>query len=152
MWMLQTSNNLLDELINVFDAKYHSFDGFDVICRLGVVLNTKHFRNLFSFHYEANVWNKPACQLLDHVWRRKQKQISVFFKQTAIMDNDEYRRTDFTRYVRTQIKTIYSSAVTAPEFPMPPTTKHDVKQRKPSCIYEYISSEYTQFLLGISVH
>jgi hypothetical protein len=139
MWILQTSNNLLNKLINVFDEKYHSFDAFGVICRLGFLMNTKHFKNLFSFHDEANVWDKPASQLLDHVWSRKQNQISNFFKQTSVMDNDEYKGTDFTRYVKTQIKIIYSSAGTIPESPMPsitnPNTKYDVEQRKPTCIY-----------------
>jgi len=29
-----------------------------------------------------------------------------FFKQTSVMDNEEYKETDFTRYVKPQIKTI----------------------------------------------
>jgi len=62
----------------VFDEKFHSFDAFGAICRLGFELNTKHFRNLFIFHYEAKVWDKPACQLLDYIWSRKQNQISIF--------------------------------------------------------------------------
>jgi len=62
------------------------------------------------------------------------------------MDNDEYKGTDFTRYVKPQTETIYSSAGTVPESPIPsitkPDTKHDVEQRKPTCIY--FGSDYTQ--------
>ena len=54
------------------------------------------------------------------------------------MDNDDYKGTDFTRYVKPQIETIYSSAGTVPQSPMPSKsksdTKHDVEQRKPTCI------------------
>ena len=69
------------------------------------------------------------------------------------MDNDEYKGTDCTRYVKPQTKTVYSSAGTVPESPMPsitmPDTKHDVEQRKPTCIY--FSSEHTQFSYGVSI-
>jgi hypothetical protein len=69
------------------------------------------------------------------------------------MNNDEYKGTDFTRYIKTQRKTIYNSAGTVAESPMPSITKPDLKyfveQRKPTRMY--FSSEYTQFSLGISV-
>jgi hypothetical protein len=68
------------------------------------------------------------------------------------MDNDGYKETDFTRYLKPKIKTIYSSAGKVSESLMPsitkPDTKHDVEQRKPTCIY--FSSEYTQLSLGVS--
>jgi hypothetical protein len=38
---------------------------------------------------------------------KEEPDFNYFFKQTSVMDSGEYKGTDFTRYVKPQIKTIY---------------------------------------------
>jgi hypothetical protein len=148
----------------MFDEENHSLDALGFICHLGFVLNTQHFRRLFSFHYETKVGDKPACSLdwarLNY-WTRsplylQQKaepafKMFCFYNQLPQRIMSSKKGTDFTRYTKPQIKAIYSTAQTGPEGSMPPITKpdteHSVEEKKSTCIYA--SSNYTQFLRSI---